>query len=121
MTRRSERISKLIRQEISGLLKREVNDPRLSELISVTEVSLSPDLKYAKIFVSILGDETNKRDMLAGFNAASGFLRRELTSRLKMRYIPQLSFHYDDSIERGARLLKLMGQVFAEDKSKSSF
>jgi len=116
MTRRNERVSKFIQRELSGLLKREVNDPRLSELISVTEVSLSPDLKYAKIFVSILGDETNKRDMLAGFNTASGFLRRELASRLKMKYVPQLSFHYDDSIERGARLLNLIGQVSAEDE-----
>ena len=111
MTRRSERTSKLIQREISGLLERGVNDPRLNNLISVTGVSLSPDLKYAKVFVSILGDETNKKDMLAGFNTASGFLRKELASHLKLRYAPQLSFHYDDSIERGVRLLELMGQV----------
>jgi ribosome-binding factor A len=111
MSRRSERTSKLIRREISGLLEREVNDPRLSMLISVTEVSLSPDLRHAKVFVSTLGNEINKEDMLAGFNKASGFLRRELASHLKLKYTPQLSFHYDDSIERGARLLKLIGQV----------
>jgi ribosome-binding factor A len=112
MSRRSERTSKLIQREISGLLEREVNDPRLSKLISVTEVTLSPDLKYAKIFVSTLGDQIgNKEEMLAGFNKASGFLRRELASHLKLRYAPKLSFHYDDSIERGARLLKLMGDL----------
>jgi len=112
MSRRSERTRKLIQREISGLLEREVNDPRLSKLISVTEVTLSPDLKYAKIFVSTLGDQMdNKEEILAGFNNASGFLRRELASHLKLRYTPQLSFHYDDSIERGARLLKLMGDV----------
>jgi ribosome-binding factor A len=111
MSRRSERASKLIQREISGLLEREVNDPRLSMLISVTEVSLSPDLRHAKVFVSTLGNEINKEDMLAGFNNASGFLRRELASHLKLKYTPQLSFHYDDSIERGARLLKLIGQV----------
>ena len=111
MSRRSERTSKLIRREISGLLEREVNDPRLSMLISVTEVSLSPDLRHAKVFVSTLGNEINKEDMLAGFDNASGFLRRELASHLKLKYTPQLSFHYDDSIERGARLLKLIGQV----------
>ena len=111
MSRRSERTSSLIRREISGLLEREVNDPRLSMLISVTEVSLSPDLRHAKVFVSTLGNEINKDDMLAGFNNASGFLRRELASHLKLKYTPQLSFHYDDSIERGARLLKLIGQV----------
>jgi len=112
MSRRSERTSKLIQREISGLLEREVNDPRLSKLISVTEVTLSPDLKHAKIFVSTLGSEiNNKKEMLAGFNDASGFLRKELASHLKLKYTPQLSFHYDDSIERGARLLKLMGEL----------
>jgi ribosome-binding factor A len=111
MSRRTERLNKVIKQEISKLLEREVNDPRLSNLISVTQVSLSTDLKYAKIFVSILGTENNKTEMLAGFNAASGFLRRELASQLRLRYAPQLSFYYDDSIERGARLLKLIGQV----------
>jgi ribosome-binding factor A len=112
MSRRSERTGKLIQREISGLLEREVNDPRLSKLISVTEVTLSPDLKHAKIFVSTLGSEIeNKEEMLAGFNNASGFLRRELASHLELKYTPQLSFHYDDSIERGARLLKLMGEL----------
>jgi ribosome-binding factor A len=112
MSRRSERTSKLIQQEISVLLEREVNDPRLCKFISVTEVELSPDLKHAKIFVSTLGSEiNNKDDMLAGFNNASGFLRKELASHLKLKYTPQLSFHYDDSIERGARLLKLMGEL----------
>ena len=120
MSRRSERTSKLIQREISGLLEREVNDPRLSKLISVTEVTLSPDLKHAKIFVSTLGDEMdNKVEMLAGFNKASGFLRRELASHLKLRYTPKLSFHYDDSIERGARLLKLMWIATAPSKGPS--
>jgi len=112
MSRRSERTSKLIQREISVLLEREVNDPRLSKLISVTEVTLSPDFKFAKIFVSTLGSEiNNKEEMLAGFNNASGFLRKELASHLKLKYTPQLSFHYDDSIERGARLLKLIGEL----------
>jgi len=111
MSRRSERTSKLIQREISELLEREVSDPRLSRLISVTEVTLSPDLRHAKVFVSTLGSEINKEDMLAGFNKASGFLRKELALHLKLRYTPQLSFHYDDSIERGAKLLKLIGEL----------
>jgi len=111
MSRRTERLSKLIKQEVSGLLEREVNDPRLSNLISVTEVLVSPDLKYAKVYVSILGSEIDKTEMLAGFNAASGFLRKRLAPRLKMRCIPQLSFYYDDSIERGTRVLKLIERV----------
>jgi len=110
MTRKSERTSELIKREISRLLEREVNDPRLSGLISVTEVLLSPDLKQAKVFVSVLENE-NKKEVLEGFDTAAGFLRRELASHLKLRYAPQLSFHYDNSIERGARVLKLMGEI----------
>ena len=119
MTRRMERIGKLIKQEISGLLEREVNDPRLSNLISVTDVSLSPDLRQAKVFVSILGDEEKKQDMLAGFNNASGFLRKELAPRLRLKCVPKLSFYYDDSIERGARLLNLIGQVSNANSSNA--
>lgn len=111
MSRRSERTSKLIQREISELLERQVNDPRLSKLISVTEVTLSPDLKHAKIFVSTLGSKIDKEDMLASLNNASGFLRKELALHLKLKHTPQLSFHYDDSIERGARLLKLIGEL----------
>ena len=114
MNRRSERTSKLIQREISDLLERQVNDPRLSRLISVTEVTLSPDFKHAKIFVSTLGSQIDKEDMLASFNNASGFLRRELAAHLKLKHTPQLSFHYDDSIERGARLLKLIGELTTE-------
>ena len=114
MSRRSERTSKLIQREISDLLERQVNDPRLSRLISVTEVTLSPDFKHAKIFVSTLGSQIDKEDMLASFNNASGFLRRELAAHLKLKHTPQLSFHYDDSIERGARLLKLIGELTTE-------
>ena len=120
MSRRSERTSKLIQREISGLLEREVNDPRLSKLVSVTEVSLSPDLKHAKIFVSTLGSKIDKEDLLAGFNNASGFLRKELAAHLRLKQIPQLSFHYDDSIERGARLLKLLGELSTDEDDKIS-
>ncbi|MHC1578263.1 MAG: 30S ribosome-binding factor RbfA [Dehalococcoidia bacterium] len=118
MSRRSERTSKVIQREISGLLEREVNDPRLSKLVSVTEVTLSVDLRHARIYVSTLGDEINRQELLAGFNNASGFLRKELAARLRLRQIPQLSFYYDDSIERGARLLKLMEELSPEKNDK---
>lgn len=116
MRRRVERLNKVIKQEISALLEREVNDPRLDSLISVTRVSLSPDLKHARVFVSILGDEDHRCKMLAGFNSASGFLRRELGPRLHMRAVPQLSFEYDDSLEQGARVLDLIGQVSSDNR-----
>jgi ribosome-binding factor A len=120
MSRRSERTSKLIQREICALLEREVNDPRLGKFVSVTEVTLSADLKHAKVYVSTLATEMNKEDLLAGFNKASGFLRRELAARLRLKQMPELSFHYDDSIERGARLLKLIGELSTEKDGEIS-
>lgn len=120
MSRRSERTGKLIQREISALLEREVNDPRLSKFVSVTQVTLSPDLTHASVYVSTLASEMNKEDLLAGFNKASGFLRKELAAHLRLKQMPELSFHYDDSIERGARLLKLMGELSAQKDDKIS-
>jgi ribosome-binding factor A len=120
MSRRSERTSKLIQREICALLEREVNDPRLSKFVSVTEVTLSPDLTHAKVYVSTLGSEMNKEDLLAGFNKACGFLRRELAAHLGLKQMPELSFHYDDSIERGARLLELMSELSTQKDDRMS-
>ncbi|MFC2050102.1 30S ribosome-binding factor RbfA [Chloroflexota bacterium] len=115
MTRRTERVSSVIQQEISHLLREEVNDPRLANLISITKVSTSPDLRHAKIFISTFGNKVNKSEILQGFTAASGFLRRQLANRLKLRHMPELSFHLDDSIERGDEVLRLIEQVAPSD------
>jgi len=111
MTRRTERLNHLIRQEITDLLQREAKDPRLSVMVSVTRVSVSPDLRYAKVFVSVLGTEEEKKGLLAGLHAAAGFLRRELSGRLSMRYTPELSFFYDDTMEQAGKVLQLIQQV----------
>ena len=111
MAHRIERLNNLIRHEISDLLQRQVKDPRLGNLVTVTEVSVSPDLRQAKIFVSHMGSEQEKRETLSVLAAASGFFRKELARRLKLRRIPELSFQWDESIERGARLLHLIDQI----------
>ena len=119
MSRRLERLNHLIREEISELLQRQVKDPRLSGFITVTRVSTSSDLSHAKVFISIMGDEREKREALEALANASGFLRRELGPRLTLRYIPELSFHRDDSIEQGAHVLELISQVSSpEDNGK---
>ncbi len=115
MTRRTERISSLIRQEISELLREQVNDPRLRSFISITRVTTSVDLSHTKVFFSIFGGEVTKEEVLKGFAAASGFLRHELASRLQLKHIPQLSFHLDESIEKGARVLKLIDELASEE------
>jgi len=118
MTRRVQRLSNLIRHEISELLQRQVKDPRLGSFIAVTEVSISPDLRHARIFVSHIGSEEEKQETLSALASASGFFRRELAKRLRLRRIPELSFQWDDSIERAAHLLQLIDQVTVEDTPK---
>ena len=117
MAHRIERVNSLIRQEISELLQRQVKDPRLGNLVAVTNVSTSPDLRHAKIFVSRIGSEEEKQETLSVLVAASGFFRNELAKRLRLRHIPELSFQWDDSIERGAHLLELIDQVSTDDGS----
>jgi len=108
---RIDRINSLIRQELSELLHRQVKDPRLGGFITVTSVSTSADLKYAKVYVSQLDTQANRQDVLSTLSTAAGFFRRELTKSLRLRRIPELSFHWDDSIERAARILDLMDQL----------
>jgi ribosome-binding factor A len=116
MSHRIERVSSLMRHEISGLLQREVKDPRINQFVAVTDVSLSADLKYAKVFVSCMGSEEEKKTMLSGLGAASNFLRKQLAKRLRLRHIPELSFEWDDSIERGDHLLQLIDKISTEHK-----
>ncbi len=115
MPHRIERINNLIRQEISELLQREIKDPRLSHFVAVTAVSTSADMKRAKVFVSCISSKEEREEMLDALAAASGFLRRALTKQLRLRRIPELSFHWDDSIERGDRLLRLMDQIDSQE------
>ncbi len=114
MTHRIQRINTLLRHEISELLQRQVKDPRLGTFIVVTEVSTSPDLKYAKIFISHIASEEEKQETLGVLAAAASFFRRELAKRLDLPRIPELSFQWDDSIERGNRLLQLIDKVSKE-------
>jgi len=107
-------VNNVIRQEISDLLHRQVKDPRLGGFITVTSVSTSPDLKYAKIFVSQIGGKASRQEILSTLSTASGFLRKELTKSLRLRRIPELTFQWDDSIERGAHLLELMDRLNQE-------
>ena len=114
MAHRIQRVNNLLRHEISELLQRQVKDPRLGTFIIVTEVSTSPDLKYAKIFVSCIASEEEKQETLSVLAAASGFFRRELAKRLDLPRIPELNFQWDDSIERGDHLLQLIDKVDKE-------
>lgn len=116
MAHRIERVNNLIRREISELIQRQVRDPRLDVFVTVTAVATSPDLKHAKVFVSCIGGKQEEKKIMAVLNAAAGFLRTELARNVKLRRIPELSFHWDNSIEHGDRILRLLDQVSAEQE-----
>jgi ribosome-binding factor A len=118
---RIERVNSLMRQEISELLQRECKDPRLSSPVTIIGVETAPDMRHAKVFVSrLVGSEDEKRETLEALASASGFLRRELAERLRLRHIPDLTFEWDDSIERGAHLLNLLDKVSEESKARDA-
>jgi ribosome-binding factor A len=118
MAHRIERVNSLIRQEISDLIQHQAKDPRLSRLVSVTEVSTSADLKYARVFISGICSREERKETLSVLAAAAGFLRNELAHRLRLRHIPELDFRWDDSIEKGAHLLELIDRVADDEKQK---
>ena len=103
------RITEEIQRELSALIPA-VKDPRVSGMISVTAVETTPDLRYAKAYISVLDKENGER-VLKGLRSASGWLRRELGSALKLRYTPELVFQLDDSIDKGAHILELLRSV----------
>ncbi|HCV00098.1 MAG: ribosome-binding factor A [Dehalococcoidia bacterium] len=112
MSRRTSRVSELLREEISALIQRDLKDPRLEgALLSITEVNVSADLRVASIFVSHLGTDEEREEALAGLQSAVPFLERELRRRLRMRRTPSLKFQFDSSIERGARLASTIADL----------
>ncbi len=111
MTRRTERINSLLREEISDLLRRGMKDPRIGGLVTITEVDVSPDLRQAKVYVSVLGTEEEKLATFQGLKAAARFLQRELRRRLTIRRTPELTFMQDESLEEGARMLRLLQET----------
>jgi ribosome-binding factor A len=105
-----------MRQEISELLAREVKDPRLPSVTSVTYVDVSADLRYAKVSVSVLGRTAEKENALLTLNSAAGFLRRSLRQRLRLRTVPDLIFSLDDSIERSQELISMLDNLSDNDE-----
>jgi ribosome-binding factor A len=110
MSMRIARLRELFKQETSAILQRQMKDPRIG-FVSVTDVELSGDLRQAKIFVSVLGDAEAKVRTMEGLESAQGFIRTELAHRIRLRHIPQVLFRLDESIERGARVERLLREV----------
>jgi ribosome-binding factor A len=116
MSRRTERVNDLIRDELSDLLLREVRDPRLGVLMSITRVEVTPDLMNARVYVSIMGTPSEQAEATRALNAAASFFHRELKQRLQIRRVPFLVFRLDTSIAEGAGVLAIMDEVARRDR-----
>ncbi|HHW32309.1 MAG TPA: 30S ribosome-binding factor RbfA [Clostridiaceae bacterium] len=108
MANRISRISEEIKREISNIIQNELKDPRLPQIVSITSVDTTKDLRYAKVYVSILGSEEDKKNAMDALKSAAGYIRREIGHRVQIRYTPEILFELDDSIERGIYLSKLI-------------
>lgn len=115
MAHRIERVNTLLRREISELIQQELRDPRLTEFITVTEVDTSLDLKYAKVYVSSISGQQDEEKIMGVLKSASGFLRTALANKIRLRYTPELHFIWDNSIEHGDHILRLIDEVTQKD------
>ena len=107
---KNTRINGEVQRELSNII-RELKDPRVGIMTSVTAVEVTPDLKYCKAYISVLGDEETKDETLAGLKSAAGFIRRELARTVNLRNTPEIKFIMDESIEYGMRMSKLIDDV----------
>jgi ribosome-binding factor A len=113
--KRSERVSDQMKHEIADILMRKIRDPRIG-FVTVTEVSVSDDLRNAKVYVSVYGGD--KANSLKGLESAAVFIRAELGRRMRMKFVPELLFRYDETVERGAHILELLGEIEERERKE---
>ena len=109
---RGGRINEEVKREVSNIIQNEIKDPRLTAMVSVTDVKVTRDLRYAKVFVSIFGkNDEEKNNTFVALKNASGYIRKEIGQRINLRYNPQIIFELDDSINYGMHMEELIQRV----------
>ena len=109
------RIDEEYRKELSQIIGYELNNPNVTGMISVTKVKVTPDLKYAKVFVSILNSK-NIKETMEGLKKSSGFIRTEIAKRINLRITPELVFVLDDSMEYGAKIDQILKEIMPKEE-----
>lgn len=119
---KNTRINGEVQRELSNLINREIKDPRINRMTSVVAVEVAPDLKHAKVYISVLGDEESRKATIAGLRSAAPFMRSQLAKSINLRNTPELEFILDQSIEYGVNMSKLIDSLNSEtsDKTKDS-
>ena len=115
---RTRRIAEQIQRELAELVRTELKDPRVAALVTITDVEVSADQSHAKVFFTLLGESSQVEETSRGLTRAAGFLRTQLAHRMQLRTIPQLTFKYDASIERGMKLSRLIDEAVGSASSK---
>ena len=115
---RPSRVGDQLRAEISDLIARQVHDPGIG-FLTITQVTVSPDLQVARVYYTTLGDERARRDTAKALGRATPFLRRQIGSRLRLKRVPSLEFFFDESIERGDRIERILNELGAERAADS--
>lgn len=108
---KNTRINGEVQKELSKIISREIKDPRIHEMTSVTQVMVTPDLKECKAYISVLGDEQAQADTLAGLQSATGYIRRELARSINLRNTPEITFYIDQSIEYAINMSKKIDDI----------
>lgn len=109
--KRLNRISEEVKRVVSELIYNGLKDPRVNSMTTITKVEVTRDLRYAKIYVSVFGDKEEKENTLSGLESAKGFIRKEIGTRIDLRYAPEPIFTLDESIEQGIYMSKLIEEV----------
>ncbi|MEE0862234.1 MAG: 30S ribosome-binding factor RbfA [Lachnospiraceae bacterium] len=114
------RVNAEVMRELGNIIRGGIKDPRISPLTSVVAVEVTPDLKFCKAYISVLGDEQAKMDTIKGLKSAEGYIRRQLASSINLRNTPQITFVMDQSIEYGVNMSKMIDDVMAHDNANSN-
>ena len=114
-SRKNVRINAEVQRELADIIRTGIKDPRIAPMTCVTDVEVAPDLKTAKVYVSVLGDEDKKAETMEGLKSADGYIRHQLAERLNLRNTPELRFILDTSSEYGMKMSKLIDEVNGND------
>lgn len=115
---RTDRLNSLLKEVISEVIKRDVRNPHIGPLVTVTRVDITKDLHYAKVYVSVIGSEQEKAETLHALQSAAGFIAVNSSQKVVMRYFPELTFRLDDSVDKHMRIEKLLGEITEERKTR---
>lgn len=115
---RTDRLNSLLKEVISEVIRRDVRNPHVGELITVTRVEITKDLHYAKVYISVIGTEQQKAETLKALQSAAGFIAVQASHKVVMRYFPELTFKLDDSVEKHMRIEELLHKINQEREAR---